>query len=80
MRIKNLNIRMTLLPMLALILAVIAFLALNGSMARAEAPATCGTDTVVTLFAGQTIDAGIVTVGNDEDFLYVTSARPTAGY
>jgi hypothetical protein len=32
----------------------------------------CGTPTVVTLFAGQTIDSGTVTVSNDDDFLYVT--------
>lgn len=32
----------------------------------------CGTSTVVTLFAGQTIDAGTVTIANDETYLYVT--------
>lgn len=32
----------------------------------------CGTPTVVMLTAGQYIDAGTVTVGNDADYLYVT--------
>ncbi|MGE0078302.1 MAG: hypothetical protein AB7S48_10620 [Bacteroidales bacterium] len=41
--------------------------------AMALAPiAYCGTPTVVMLTAGQHIDAGTVTVGNDADYLYVT--------
>ena len=32
----------------------------------------CGTPTVVTLLAGQTIDAGTVTIANDDINLYVT--------
>ena len=35
-------------------------------------PASNCTPTVVTLFAGQTIDAGTVTVSNDSNFIYVT--------
>ncbi len=35
-------------------------------------PASNCTPTVVTLFAGQTIDAGNVTVTNDANFIYVT--------
>ena len=37
-----------------------------------ESVTECGTPTGVTLFAGQTIESGIVTVANDDDFLYVT--------
>ncbi|MEY1640182.1 hypothetical protein [Tenuifilum osseticum] len=41
--------------------------------AMAQEPiAYCGTPTVVMLTAGQHIDAGTVTVGNDANFLYVT--------
>lgn len=46
----------------------------------AQAPiAYCGTPTVVMLTAGQHIDAGTVTVGNDADYLYVTYTA-TNGY
>jgi len=41
----------------------------------APAQATlCGTSTNVTLFAGQTINAGSVTVSNDANFIYVEYA------
>jgi len=40
--------------------------------AGAETINYCGTPTVVTLYAGQTINSGSVTVGNDENYLYVT--------
>lgn len=40
--------------------------------ASAEAATYCGTPAVATLFAGQTIDAGTVTVSNDDNNLYVT--------
>lgn len=41
------------------------------SMALPASAAVCGTSTVTTLFAGQTIDAGTVTVSNDGTNLYV---------
>lgn len=40
----------------------------------AHATTYCGTPGVVTLYAGQTISAGTVTVANDANFLYVTYA------
>jgi hypothetical protein len=51
--------------------AIAVALALVGAAAPASAE-ICGTPQVVTLFAGQTIDAGTVTVSNDENNLYVT--------
>lgn len=50
-------------------LAIGAGLLAFGGTAMAE---TCGTSQVMTLNAGQTIDAGTVTVENDVDNLYVT--------
>ena len=50
-------------------LAVGASLLAFGGCATA---AICGTPQPVTLFAGQTIDAGTVTVSNDDTSLYVT--------
>ena len=51
--------------------AIVAALLLVGTMAPASAE-TCGTSKDVILFAGQTIDAGTVTVANDDANLYVT--------
>ncbi|MGB3562281.1 MAG: hypothetical protein WBH85_02525 [Thermoanaerobaculia bacterium] len=51
--------------------AIVAALLLVGTMAPASAE-TCGTSMDVILFAGQTIDAGTVTVENDDAYLYVT--------
>jgi hypothetical protein len=47
----------------------------SGSMSGRETvvpPVSTCTPTVVTLFAGQTINAGSVTVSNDASFIYVT--------
>jgi len=50
-----------------------AALLVLGSLAFAGAQAaTCGQSTTVTLFAGQTVNAGTVTVANDASYLYVT--------
>lgn len=55
---------------LVTLVAVAALVAFGmGAPAMAE---ICGTPKVVTLFAGQTINAGTVTVSNDENNLYVT--------
>ncbi len=62
----------SLFPIAVAIIAGMALLWWSGGIAHAETPETCGADTVVTLYAGQTIDAGTVTVGNDEYNLYVT--------
>lgn len=48
-------------------LALLAFV----SLAVPASAAVCGTSTVTTLYAGQTIDAGTVTVSNDGTNLYV---------
>ncbi|MGR5140231.1 hypothetical protein ACQKPX_00965 [Photobacterium sp. DNB23_23_1] len=42
------------------------------SLGASATPTICGEPTEVTLFAGQTIDAGTVTISNDENNLYVT--------
>lgn len=55
---------------LALIL-VMGLFTFGGSAAGAQVE-YCGEPEVVTLWAGQTIDAGTVTVANDENYLYVT--------
>ena len=55
---------------LSLVVSMVLVLAITtGTPASAAA---CGAPTIVTLYAGQTIDAGTVTVSNDQDFLYVT--------
>ena len=41
-------------------------------LVAAPAAAQCGGATVTTLFAGQTIDTGTVTISNDASFVYVT--------
>lgn len=56
---------------LATLLALCCLL-LSSGPALAQTGAVCGTPTVTTLFAGQTIDAGTVTVSNDSSNLYVT--------
>jgi hypothetical protein len=38
----------------------------------AAAQSFCGNQTTVTLFGGQTIDTGTVTIANDANYLYVT--------
>jgi len=40
----------------------------------------CGIPKIVTLFAGQTIDVGTITIGNDADFLYVTYTTTGSWY
>jgi hypothetical protein len=57
--------------LLATSLALGCLLILAGP-ALAQTGTVCGTPTVTTLFAGQTIDAGTVTVSNDSANLYVT--------
>ena len=62
-------------PILAVMILVAASLTSFGRAASAAhliGVDECGTPTVVTLFAGQTIDAGTVTIANDENYLYVT--------
>lgn len=50
----------------------IALLAMGALPFTGAHAATCGTSTTVTLFAGQTTNAGTVTVANDASNLYVT--------
>lgn len=74
----NLFFRKHVLALAALLAVLAAALPFSAQTASAApAMAICGTPKVVTLFAGQTIDAGTVTVGNDQDNLYVmfTSAN-----
>jgi hypothetical protein len=56
---------------LAVLLMVAALFSIASPAANAEVD-YCGTPKLVTLYAGQTIDAGTVTVSNDADNLYVT--------
>ena len=51
----------------------------NNLTGRDGYPSTACPSTIVTLFAGQTIDAGNVTVTNDANFIYVTY-NTTNGY
>jgi hypothetical protein len=44
------------------------------AVAAAPAAAQCGNSEQVTLFAGQTIDAGTVTISNDASFITITYA------
>jgi hypothetical protein len=60
----------TLLSILGLVAMIVAAFFVAAPNAQAEG--YCGTPDVVTLWAGQTIDAGTVTVSNDEFNLYVT--------
>jgi hypothetical protein len=62
-----------LLASIAIVSAIIAYNAVLSGQLFASAPADiCGEVTSVTLYAGQHTDAGVVTVANDEDNLYVT--------
>jgi hypothetical protein len=64
---------LTLISLFGLVAMLAAAFFIAPAQAAEEHPAAvCGTSEVVTLWAGQTIDAGTVTVENDADYLYVT--------
>ncbi len=52
--------------------AIAPVLGATAAQAAETTPTLCGTPVEATLYAGQTTDAGTVTIGNDEDNLYVT--------
>ncbi len=61
----------SVVSLFAMMVGIFAF-STPAPAAAAPALSICGTATTVTLFAGQTIDAGTVTVSNDANNLYVT--------
>lgn len=63
--IRKSAVKIASLVAASLVLAVLPF-------ASAGAATFCGTTTTVTLFAGQTMDAGTVSAANDANYLYVT--------
>jgi len=60
-----------LLSLFTLVALLVGLVGVAVPAASAQAT-VCGTATEVTLFAGQTIDSGTVTVSNNNDYLYVT--------
>jgi hypothetical protein len=63
-----------LMSVLLIVTLVMAFFGAALPAAGAAAVVECGDPTVVTLFAGQTMNAGNVTVANDDSYIYVTFA------
>ena len=73
----SLRSRLIFLSLIATLAMVVMLHGARGT-ALAQEPEYCGTPTVATLFAGQTIDSGTVTVANDADNLYVVEV-PSIG-